>query len=99
MWGRRNGLYLWAIQYIGMFLLPSFNLKKGGPIGLVSILKPENVSSSWRDIIVSMLWEINFNLICACFDFLGEKTGAEGVSPSLPLPMLWPCKHIEKIKG
>ena len=46
MWGRRNGLYLWAIQYIGMFLLPNFNVKKGGPIGLVSILKPENVSPS-----------------------------------------------------
>ena len=41
------------------------------------ILKPEAVSPSCRDIIVSMLWE----MMRACFDFLEKKTigvGGEG---------------------
>ena len=38
------------------------------------ILKPETVSPSCRDIIVSMFWQ----MMRACFDFLGQKTGGGG---------------------
>ena len=47
------------------------------------ILKPETVSPSCRDIIVSMLWE----MMRACFDFLGQKPGGGGEArppPALP---------------
>ena len=48
------------------------------------ILKPETVSPSCRDMIVSMFWE----MMCACFDFLGAKNwgGGEGEArpPSAP---------------
>ena len=53
-----------------------------GPEGpLNCILKPENVSPSCKDIIVSMLWGVNIffpTLMRACFDFLGQKTGRGG---------------------
>ena len=41
-------------------------------------LKPENVSPSCRDIIVSMLWEMNFYLQLLCLHvltFWGKKQG------------------------
>ena len=45
------------------------------------ILKPETVSPSCRDIIVSMFWQ----MMRACFDFLGQKTGGEArPPPALP---------------
>ena len=66
-----------------MFLLPNFNLKKGivKPVlndlkpkkgesfgfGGLCILKPLNVSPSFRDIIVSMLRHINFNFYSCMF--------------------------------
>ena len=45
------------------------------------ILKPETVSPRCRDIIVSMFWQ----MMRACFDFLGQKTGGEArPPPALP---------------
>ena len=43
------------------------------------ILKPENVSPNCRDIIVSVLWEMNlyFQLLCVhVLTFCGKKTAA-----------------------
>ena len=63
------------------------------------ILKPENVSPSCRDIIVSMLWIFIFNFYSCMFWLFGEKYWGEGGKGPRHLLMLRPCKHIEKIKG
>ena len=52
------------------------------------ILKPENVSPSCRDIIVSMFWQ----MMRACFDFLGQKTGEGG--SALPKAAVLSSHHV-----
>ena len=57
----------------------------GVPIELVSVtMKPENVSPSCKDIIISMLWEMNFyfQLYACMFCLCRKKTGGHGPSPS-----------------
>ena len=55
------------------------------------ILKPETVSPRCRDIIVSMFWQ----MMHACFDFLGQKTGGEARPPSaLPKVAVLSSHHV-----
>ena len=55
------------------------------------ILKPETVSPSCRDIIVSMFWQ----MMRACFDFLGQKTGGEARPLSaLPKAAVLSSHHV-----
>ena len=55
------------------------------------ILKPETVSPSCRDIIVSMFWQ----MMRACFDFLGGKNWGEARPPSvLPKAAVLSSHHV-----
>ena len=69
-----------SLYFIGIKKAEGFECRV--PIGLVGlcILKPETVSPSCRDIIVSMFWQ----MMRACFDFLGQKTGGGGSTSLCP---------------
>ena len=54
------------------------------------ILKPETVSPSCRDIIVSMFWQ----MMHACFDFLGQNWEGEGWEARPPFPALPQAKAL-----
>ena len=54
------------------------------------ILKPETVSPRCRDIIVSMFWQ----MMHACFDFLGQNWEGEGWEARPPIPALPQAKAL-----
>ena len=84
-------------QLGGSLIYPAHCIWKGEgfgsevPIELVSVtMKPENVSPSCKDIIVSMLWEMNcYFQLYACMFCLFRKKLAGTVPPPPPGPS--PC--------
>ena len=61
------------------------------PLDWSLYLKPETVSRSYRYIIVSTFWQ----MMRACFDFLGQKTGEEARPPSaLPKVAVLSSHHV-----